>query len=257
MKLVLRFFVSLCLFVAATGFGATARDLLFSPSPSMRMVGAKMLLGQYVPPPRTKGDKLVARLELGMTESEVDRLLVSAGATNESVGTIRDETVKTYRVDDMWVARCWFTNAAPTNAVITNAVTRRVTTNSVVKKSEGGLAEARLVEQMNQAYVDPPSDYSGTWLTYWINGEVSYERNFQNGQLDGVTTGFYPDGRKSIVISYRYGVPDGDDIGFYPSGGVQYQGQYKAGKEVGHWIWYRDDGSIETEKDFDAKSTSK
>lgn len=253
MKLALRFIVACSLLVAVNAFGATARDLLFSPSPSMRMVGAKILLGQYVPPPRAEGDKLVARLELGMSESEVNRFLVSAGATNESMGTIRDETVKTYRVDDMWVVRCWFTNAVATNAVITNAVTRRVITNSVAKKSEGGLAEARLLEQMNQAYVDPPSDYTGAWLTYWINGQVSYERNFLNGQLNGVTTGFYPDGRKSIVISYRNGVPDGDDVGFFPSGVVQYEGHYKAGQEVGHWIWYRDDGSIETEKDYDAK----
>jgi len=225
----------------------------------MRMFGAKVLLDQFVPPARTNGDKLMAQLHLGMSESEVAKLLTFAGATNESVGTIRDEIVKTYRVDDLWVIRCWFTNTVTTNVVATNAATKSVmarnaaTANIPAKKSENGLAEVKLLEQMNQAYIDPPGDFTGVWLTYWMNGVVSYERNFRNGLLDGVTTGFYPNGMASIVISYRNGVPDGDDIGYFLSGSVQYKGQYRAGQEVGRWFWYHEDGSLETERDFDVK----
>lgn len=234
MRLLLSLMVAVGLFEAANSFGVTARELLTLPSPAQRMWGARILQGSYVPPPRTNGEKLVARLTLGMRESAVAGLLGSAGATNESTETVKSEVVKTYRVDDLWVVRCSFTNA-------------------VAGKSEGGLSEARLVEQMNQAYVDPPADFTGVWVTYWMNGQVSYERHYQNGLLEGVNTGFYPNGAKSIVISYHNGVPDGEDTGFYPSGTIQYKGQYRAGKEVGHWIWYGENGAIETERDYDAK----
>jgi hypothetical protein len=254
MKYVLQFFVSLSLFVAVNGFGATARELLESPSPSIRMFASKSLQGTYVPLSRTNAEELIARLQFGMNESAVSNLLSSAGATNEGVEKIRDEIVKTFRVDDLWVIRCWFTNAVATNVVVTNSVTKKaVTKNVVAGKSEYGLAEARVLEQMNQIIVDPPSDFSGIWLTYWINGNVSYERHFQNGQLEGVNTGFYPNGVRSIEVAFHNGVPDGQDTGYFPSGKIQYQGQNKAGKEVGHWIWYSEGGVVQAERDYDAK----
>jgi hypothetical protein len=256
MKLAIRFVVMLSLFMAVKGFGVLVpRELLFSPSQTMRMLGAQALAKSYVPPSRAKGDKLVARLRLGMGESEVAGLLVSAGATNESVETIENEIVKTYRVDDLWVVRCWFTNSVATNAVMTNAVAKKPVTANAAPKKEAALAEARLVDQITQAYVDPPRDFSGVWLTYWMNGMVSYERNYRNGRLDGVTTGFYPNGMASIVIWYWNGVPDGEDVGYFPSGKVQYKGRYRAGIEVGQWFWYREDGSIEMGRDFDVKKS--
>src|SRR5215467_10630511 len=109
MKRVLQFFVLLGLAAAVNGFGATARELLASPSPSIRMFASQSLQGTYVALPSTNADKLAARLQFGMSESAVSNLLTSAGATNVGVENIRDEIVKTFRVDDLWVIRCWFT----------------------------------------------------------------------------------------------------------------------------------------------------
>lgn len=230
-RLLFQFFVSAGLLACVIGRGATARDLLMSPSQSIRDVGAQTLRGSFVPPARTNWDFLVTRLKLGMKESAVAGLLSSAGATSEPDGTIVNEIIKTYRVDDLWVVRCWFTNSVP-------------------GKSEGGLSETRLIEQMNRILVEPPAGFTGDWITYWVNGQINLDSHYLNGKLDGVNTSYYPNGSKSDVASCRGGVLDGEATAYYSSGKIQSKGQYKAGAQVGHWIWYQETGAVDSEKNF-------
>ena len=230
-RLLLQFIVSLGLLACVVGRGATARDLLMSPSQSMRDVGAQTLRGSFVRPPRANGDALVARLKLGMKEPAVTALLNSAGATNEPDGSTANTIIKTYRVDDLWVVRCWFTNSAP-------------------GKSGGGLSETKLIEQMNRILVEPPAGFTGGWVTYWVNGQINLASQYVNGKLDGLNTTYYPNGSIADVVSCRNDVLDGAATAYYSSGKIQSKGQYRTGAQVGHWIWYKEDGKVDSEKDF-------
>jgi len=158
-------------------------------------------------------------------------LLSSAGATNEPDGSIANEIIKSYRVDDLWVVRCWFTN-------------------SVAGKSEGGLSEAKLVEEMDRVLVEPPAGFTGEWITYWVNGQIDFDSHYLNGKLDGINTLCYADGSIADVASCRDGVLDGGATAYYSSGHIENKGQYRHGAQVGHWIWYNQDGKVESEKDF-------
>jgi antitoxin component YwqK of YwqJK toxin-antitoxin module len=222
--------IAFCLFAGVNGFGATARDLLASQYPQLRDLGSRLLLQSYVPPARENGDRLVAQLKLGMKESAVSNLLTSAGATNEPEGSA-DLFEKNYRLDDLWVVRCWFTNSAP-------------------GKAESVLTNTRLVEQMNRFGVEPPNGFSGDWTTYWANGQTNAVSHYFNGQLDGTITSYYSNGSKADVSSCRDGVLEGEATAYYPSGKVECKGQYRAGAQIGHWIWYDEDGKVESEKDF-------
>ena len=230
-RLLLLFIMSAGLLAGVTGRGTTARELLASQSPSFRNLGAQILRGSFVPPPRANGDALVARLKLGMKESAVAGLLIAAGATNEPDESIENEITKAYRVDDLWVVRCSFTNSVP-------------------GKSEGGLSAAKLVERMDRVLVKPPADFTGDWITYWVNGQTNFDSHYLNGKLNGVNTSYYPNGAISDVASRRDGVLDGEATAYYSSGKIQSKGQYRAGAQVGRWIWYKDDGKVESEKDF-------
>ena len=225
------FLVAIGMFAGANGLAATARDLLASPYQGRRHLGAQILRDSFVPPARTNWDGLMAGLKPGMKESAVARLLASAGATNEPDGDIPGELIKTYRLDDLWLVRCWFTNSAPA-------------------KSEAGLSESRLMEQMNRIRVEPPMDFTGDWITYWVNGQTNLDTHYLNGKVDGLNTSYYPSGSVSDVASCRGGVLEGEATAYYSSGEIQCKGQYRDGAQVGRWIWYKKDGTVESEKDF-------
>jgi hypothetical protein len=219
------------LLAGVSGHGATTRELLSSISQPVRDLGAQILRDTFVPPPRTNWDWLMAQLKPGMKESAVAGLLSSAGATDEPDGSIANEIIKNYRVDDLWVVRCWFTN-------------------SVAGKSEGGLSEAKLVEEMDRVLVQPPAGFTGEWITYWVNGQIDFDSHYLNGKLDGINTLYYADGSIADVASCRDGVLDGEATAYYSSGHIENKGQYRHGAQVGHWIWYNQDGKVESEKDF-------
>jgi len=228
-RLLLPFIVSAGLLACVSGRGATTRELLASQSQPVRNLGAQILRSSFVPPPRDNGEALMARLKLGMKESAVAGLLSSAGATNEP-----DESTantKSYRVDDLWVVRCSFTNFVP-------------------RKSEGALSEAKLVEQMDHVLVEPPAGFTGEWITYWVNGQMNFDSYYVNGQLDGTNTIYYSNGSIADVALCREGVLDGAATAYFPSGKIQSKGQYRNGAQVGHWVWYNEDGKVESEKDY-------
>lgn len=210
------------------GSGATARELLTSPSQSIRDVGAQILRGSFVPPPRTNWDVFVKRLKPGMKRAAVESELQTVKAVPGGGGGTGTFETREYRLDDLWVVNCSYTNAV--------------------------LSQAQIDERMFDVWVIPPANFSGDWVTYWVNGERSSSRHYRYGQLDGLSTSYYSGGSVSVVSNYRNGVQDGEETGYFSSGKVEYKGQYKAGKQAGHWFWYGIDGKVASEKDYDAKN---
>jgi hypothetical protein len=223
-QLLLGWITALFLFTGVNVFGATARDLLSSPSQSRRDLGAQILRGSFVRPPRTNWDIFVKRLKPGMKRGEVESVLETVKADPDwGAGTGSWET-RGYRLDDLWVVNCGFTNSV--------------------------LAGADIEEKLKDVWVNAPPNFSGDWVTYWANGQTNSVRYYEYGKLEGVGTDFHTDGSKSVIYSFRNGVPDGQETGYYiKSGKIKYKGQYRAGDQVGHWVWYKEDGTVESERD--------
>lgn len=223
--------VALALFASANSFGWTARELLASPVQKERDLGAAVLVRSYVSPPRANWDYLVKRLKPGMKRTAVESELNSAKATPGQSDKTDNWDSREYRLDDVWVMKCMYTNSV--------------------------LSGTQLQEQLIYIWVPPPANFSGDWLTYWVNGHWGNLRHYQDGRLDGLDTDYFSDGSKSIVYSYRNGVKDGEETAYFQSGKIKWKGQYKAGAQVGRWTWYKEDGKVESEKDFDKTATKR
>jgi len=217
--------IALGLFAHASSFGITARDLLMSQEQRARDLGAAVQQRDYVAPPRAGWDFFLRRLKPGMKRADIEDVLQSVKAVPGGSGGTGIFETREYRLDDLWVVNCNYTNAV--------------------------LAGAEINEHMNDFWVAPPTNYTGDWVTYWINGQRSLARHYESGKLEGTATDYYSDGSKYIVSTYHNGIEEGEETGYFRSGDVKFKGQFKAGRQVGHWVWYKEDGKVESVKDFE------
>jgi hypothetical protein len=207
---------------------------LNSPSQQTRDAAANALRQTYAPPPSTNWSALVRALKLGSAQTAIEAQLRSSNLVSGGGTGSGSTEVSLYRLDDLWMLACSFTNS----------------TSSL---SNSGLAAVTIREQLRNVWVQPPTNFTGVWRTYWANGQPSHEFHYQNGRPEGMLTTFHPDGSKSTVSPLHNGVPDGEETGFYPSGKVRYRGTASAGSPVGTWVWYKEDGSVESKQDHTKK----
>jgi hypothetical protein len=123
-------------------------------------------------------------------------------------------------LDDMWMLDCVFSECDNTIQAI------------------------RLVEHMKRVWSAPPTNFTGVWTTYFVNGQKSQEIHYKDGIYFGELISFHSDGSKSVVQHYDESGCNGDDTGYFPSGKIEYRAHYKEGKPVGTWIWYNEDGTV-------------
>lgn len=225
---------ALGLFSWNSNLHASPIDDLGSPSQEIRDAAAKTLRKTYTSPPSTNWDALVSTLKLGTPQSVIEAQLRASNFAVSGSTSFGSTDVKWYRLDDLWLLHCTFTN---TMSGLTNRA----------------LDQIALKEQMREIWVKPPSNFTGVWRTFWANGQPSYEFHYKDGLPEGVLTTFYPDGAKCVVSPQHNGIPAGEEMGFYSSGRIKYKGQYRAGSQVGRWIWYKEDGSVEETKDYNSK----
>ena len=71
------------------------------------------------------------------------------------------------------------------------------------------------------------------------------ERNYKDGKLDGLGTGWYDNGNKKYEGTYKDGKPDGLWTYWYENGQKKSEVTYKNGKKNGKWTtWYKDGTKI-------------
>ncbi len=208
--------------------GAPADDLS-SPHQEVRDAAAKILRTSYRSPSRTNWDTVLNAITNGMTETNLLKLLAPYHVTSLLGTKSTDCRNSTYRLDDGWLLSCAFLNKDDT------------------------LFERTLSPALRAVSAAPPTNFTGVWLSYFVNGQKNSEIHYENGKYHGELIVYWEDGSKCFVQHYDHHVIVGEDTGYYPSGRIRYLGQHKAGKrfgtQVGTWIWYNEDGSVQSTQD--------
>ena len=205
----------------ATGVFAGPLDDLGSQSQEVRDAAARILRESFTPAPRSRWEPVIAAIKPGDSkESVVQHLPRNISA--ESILGGGQSYAESYRLDDLWLLRCHY---------------QRSNTGDT-------LLEHNLIEQVRHVWIAPPSNFTGVWTTYFVNGKRSHEIHYMNGSYSGVVTAFRANGSVANVQNYGPAGVDGEAIGYYPSGAVMYRGQHRNGSQIGTWIHYNEDGSI-------------
>src|ERR1051325_1216761 len=226
-----RLFIALFLVVPMSSLVCSPISDLSSPSQETRDAAARVLRTTYRMPSPAAWNPLMATIKLAeTTRKELLENLDHFGVSPTSdVGTGRE--FSSFCLDDRWTLTCWFQPSRGT-------------------KEGDTLTRCRLSEQVRWVWVDPPANFTGVWITYFVNGQPSSEIEYKDGRYFGVFTGFHPTGAKRIVQHYGPLGCDGADTHYFPSGRVESRGYYQDGVPKGTKTWYNEDGSVRTTEEF-------
>jgi len=108
-----------------------------------------------------------------------------------------------------------------------------------------------LEQRVRSVWVDPPPGFSGTWVTFYVNGQKSHEIGYRDGTYDGVFLSYHDNGERSVEQHYVAGQISGSDMGWYRSGHRRYAGRYVDGVQHGTWEHWYDDGQLQAREVFD------
>jgi len=225
------FLVLLAVISVAVNLRATPLEDLKSHTQEIRDAAAKTLRSSYTPTGRTNWDTVLVKLKKGDTKKTLFDLFPPFGPEQESFLDDSTSTTATYRLDDRWI-------------LITQW--KKVDLRDPTKDK---LLAFQSVEQLRQIWVTPPRNYSGIWVTYFINGQTASVINYKDGKYFGENTTYRSDGSKASVQRYEAN-GDSEEIGYYPSGKMAYKGSYVKGMRSGTWITYNEDGSVKTKAQY-------
>jgi len=215
-------FVILLLSLIANG---TPIGDLASPDQAIRDSAAAELRTTFQNNPKTKWTAIIEKIKGGQTKTEILELLKPFNVTEEGGFGSGQSHTKSYRLDNEWILNCWFHN-------------------------EGDILTGReLAPSMKYVWVEPPKDFTGSWVIYFINGKKSHQIDYANGNYFGTFISYHSGGAKAVVQHYTAAGCDGEDTGYFPSGRISYRAHYKSGNPVGTWIWYDEDGNIKTTRE--------
>lgn len=169
----------------------------------------------------------VNRIVPGMTKAEAAKILplFPEAPEKSSLGTGQSH-INTYRLDYNWMVKISYHNP-----------------DKVIERPT-------LIKRALPVYVAPPSDYTGMWICWHVNGQKSFEIEFKEGKYDGVFTRLHDNGRKLVEQHYIGHVAEGADTGWFPDGKVMYTAQYRNGKQDGRWVHFYHDGRKQSESSY-------
>ena len=171
----------------------------------------------------------MASLEVGISKAKVLELLRPFKTTCMIEVVSGGWSLEKCQLDDAWVLRSDYDQAIGQGYI---------------------LRKAELIESVRDVWIAPPTNFTGLWVRYFVNGRKSEAIHYQNGGYSGEYVAYHSDGSKGYVEHFKHHVGEGKTTGFFPSGRVHYEGVEKAGKQAGIWTWYKEDGSIESTRDY-------
>ena len=86
--------------------------------------------------------------------------------------------------------------------------------------------------------------------SYYPNGNLEYEAEFVNGNLDGTSRVWSEDGTLYSKSEYSNGKPHGAWIIFHSNGTMMHEVQYEYGQKHGVEKWYYKNGQLKSEQEF-------
>lgn len=166
----------------------------------------------------------VSQVKEGMTKTEVVKILPPLPESADyAMGPNGDVS---YRLDNNWIVTIPY------------------------RKSDKVVSSAKLTKRELLVYVPPPEGYTGTWTTWYVNGQKGHETQYENGKYNGLLTHYYDNGQKCYEQHYTNHVADGPDHGWYRDGQEMYSGQYRNGKRDGRQIHWFPNGGKQSENNF-------
>jgi hypothetical protein len=225
MKLVSALLLALAM-SASSFISASPLDDLASPEQSVRDKAAAVQRTTFQSTPESKWTPVIDKITKGLSKKEVLNILLPFKVTEGGGAGGGGSYSNSFRLDDEWILTCWFTNDD-------DILFERQLSQSL--KAVGALL--------------PDKGFTGRWVTYFPNGNKSYESDLKNGKNIGDFIAYYSSGSKCYVQHHTEKGIDGDETGYHPSGKVAYRGQYKDGKRIGTWTWYDEEGKITSTRD--------
>ncbi len=179
-----------------------------------------------------------AQLKPGMALDEALKVLlpglspVQRPKTFEGGSGDGNTGVERFRLDDYWVVDLY-----------------------VVEPGDKALARLHdsapdLTRAVRRVSVSPPAGYTGTWRTWYVNGQMANQCPYRDGQCDGTYTDFYDDGCKAFQRQFTMGVIHGPETGWHRNGKRAYEGQYDHGQQAGTWRFWNDSGQVESSQEY-------
>jgi len=199
---------------------------LASPNQEVRDKAAVELRHSYKSIPEDKWSPTVAKIAKGQSKTEILGVLEAFSVTKEMGAGSGQSHSESFRLDDEWILICYFYN-------------------------EGDiLIDRKLTRSIRRVGLSPPKDFTGRWVLYYVNGNISHEIPMKNGHYFGEFIAYHANGAKAYTQHYTKTGIDGADTGYHPTGKVAYTGQYQNGKQAGIWTWYDETGKITSTRTF-------
>jgi len=167
--------------------------------------------------------KVLQSIVIGMPKAEVEKIIPTNGETPPTVGQGMGSVSEKRRLDNNWEATVYF-------------------------DADGKVySPAKLHKSVLSIWIPPAPDFSGKWITYFVNGQKATEIDYKDGEYDGPYISFYSNGRKSYEQHYVNGFAQGSDQGWHENGQQSYTGQYLNDRQEGLWTWWNPDGTKQKE----------
>lgn len=94
---------------------------------------------------------------------------------------------------------------------------------------------------------------SGSMILYFPNGQVNEIRAYKDGKMDGTWLTFTEKGSKVAEANYADGLKNGKWFIWDENGVLRYDMTYQKGQKAGLWIIYDEKGNKVSERNYDTK----
>jgi len=126
-------------------------------------------------------------------------------------------------------------------ALLSGITTYKAGTKEIQWKNNHGVdITIEVIDTNTESYVE----------RYYDNGQPSYEYNYQNGQLHGLSTEWYSNEQLRYEYNYQNGLEHGASKGWYNNGQLNYEDNYQNGILHGASKEWYDNGQLNYEYNY-------
>jgi len=174
--------LALALLLMTSLAAADPRSDLASPDQAKRDAAAATIAKTWKAPAKATWDKLLASIKPGEPQASVVAKLPKGhvlGVGHAGGGS----AMQMYHLDEIWALQVYFNDRNKPWTVLSHNV----------------------LESARHVWVDPPAKFTGTWITYFPNGQKSHQIDYKAGVYDGLFITFDRTGKETSREKYVAG----------------------------------------------------